>query len=76
MVDNGTIEVYYETRVVGRIEVHPDGPTFTYDPRWISTRGAFPISALMPLSRNRVAPAQFLPWAANLLGTSKNRLTP
>src|SRR5262245_12969973 len=67
MVDNGTTEAYYETRVVGRIEIHSDGPTFTYDPRWISTRGAFPISALMPLSRNRVAPALFLPWAANLL---------
>ena len=67
MVDEETIEVYHETRTVGRIEVHPDGPTFTYDPRWISTRGAFPISALMPLSRHRVAPDLFLPWAANLL---------
>jgi serine/threonine-protein kinase HipA len=67
MGDEQTIEVFYETRVVGRIEVHPDGPTFAYDPRWINTRGAFPISALMPLSMNRVAPALFLPWAANLL---------
>src|ERR1700754_1368382 len=63
----GTIEVYYETRVVGRIEIHPDGPSFAYDPRWISTRGAFPISVLMPLSMSRVAPGLFLPWAANLL---------
>jgi serine/threonine-protein kinase HipA len=67
MADDGSIEVYHEARTVGRIEVHPDGPTFTYDPRWISTRGAFPISALMPLSRNRVMPDLFLPWAANLL---------
>jgi serine/threonine-protein kinase HipA len=67
MADEAIIEVYYEARTVGRIEVHPDGPTFTYDPRWISTRGAFPISALMPLSSNRVMPDLFLPWAANLL---------
>src|SRR5688572_16523619 len=67
MDEQGTIEVYYETRVVGRIGLHPDGPTFAYDPRWITTRGAFPISVLMPLSMNRAAPALFLPWAANLL---------
>ncbi len=67
MTNEDTVDVYFESRVVGRIEVRPDGPTFAYDPRWISTRGAFPISALMPLASNGVAPALFLPWAANLL---------
>lgn len=67
MADKAAIDVYYETRIVGRIEVHTDGPTFIYDSQWISMRGAFPVSILMPLSMHRVAPALFLPWAANLL---------
>jgi serine/threonine-protein kinase HipA len=64
------ITVYYEARVVGHIEVHEDGPTFVYDATWIRTRGAFPISILMPLSVRRVAPTLFLPWASNLLPES------
>ncbi len=61
------VPVYYETRTVGQIEIGPDGPAFAYDPAWLTTRGAFPISVLMPLSARRIAPDVFLPWAANLL---------
>ena len=61
------LPVYYESRVVGTIEVHAEGPSFTYAPEWLSMRGAFPISLLMPLSPRRVPPRLFLPWAANLL---------
>ena len=59
--------VYYETRRVGTIESHEDGPSFVYDPAWLRTRGAFPLSILMPLSPRRVPPRVFAPWAANLL---------
>lgn len=62
-----SLPVFYESRRVGTIEVHPDGPSFVYDAEWIRTRGAFPISFLMPLSVRRVEPSVFLPWAANLL---------
>ncbi|MDP1908771.1 MAG: type II toxin-antitoxin system HipA family toxin [Hyphomicrobium sp.] len=61
------LPVYYESRVVGTIEVHAEGPSFAYAPEWLSMRGAFPISLLMPLSPRRVPPRLFLPWAANLL---------
>jgi serine/threonine-protein kinase HipA len=64
------IAVYYENRRVGTIAVHADGPSFTYAPIWLSTRGAFPLSLLMPLSPRRVPPNLFLPWAANLLPES------
>jgi serine/threonine-protein kinase HipA len=61
------LPVYYETRSVGTIEVGVDGPSFVYDPGWLRTKGAFPLSILMPLSTRPVKPAVFLPWAANLL---------
>lgn len=59
--------VYYETVPVGRIEAGSDGPSFVYEPRWLSTKGAFPLSITMPLSPHPVSPAVFQPWAANLL---------
>lgn len=64
------LTVYYESRVVGTITVQSDGPSFTYAPEWLSMRGAFPLSLLMPLSPRRVSPRLFLPWAANLLPES------
>ena len=64
------LTVYYESRIVGTIVVQSDGPSFTYGPEWLSMRGAFPISLLMPLSPGRVPARLFLPWAANLLPES------
>ena len=61
------LSVFYETRRVGTIETHADGPSFVYDPEWLRTRGAFPLSILMPLSPRRTSPQIFEPWAANLL---------
>jgi serine/threonine-protein kinase HipA len=62
-----SISVYYEVRVVGRIETGTDGPSFVYEPGWLRTRGAFPLSITMPLSPHPVPPQTFLPWATNLL---------
>jgi serine/threonine-protein kinase HipA len=61
------LPIYFETRLVGRIDVDKTGPSFTYDDRWIGLRGAFPISLTMPLRPERVPSEIFLPWAANLL---------
>jgi serine/threonine-protein kinase HipA len=61
------LAVFYEARVVGTIELHSEGPAFVYAPEWLRTRGAFPLSLLMPLSPRRVPAKIFLPWAANLL---------
>lgn len=61
------LPIYYETRTVGEIDISAEGPAFIYDPAWLKTRGAFPISVLMPLTAPRVSPDIFLPWAANLL---------
>ena len=62
-----TLPVYFERRSVGRIETGIAGPTFVYEPEWLRTPGAFPISMLMPLSTGPIASQVFLPWAANLL---------
>jgi serine/threonine-protein kinase HipA len=61
------LPVFYETRSVGTIKPHADGPSFVYEPVWLHTRGAFPLSILMPLSPRRTPPDVFAPWAANLL---------
>jgi serine/threonine-protein kinase HipA len=61
------LPIYFETRLVGAIDVDKTGPGFTYDPRWLRLRGAFPISLTMPLRPERIASDVFLPWAANLL---------
>jgi serine/threonine-protein kinase HipA len=61
------LPIYFESRLVGKIEVDRSGPGFTYDPFWIRLRGAFPISLTMPLRPERVPSSVFLPWAANLL---------
>ena len=61
------VPIYFETRIVGRIEVGVRGPSFVYDPEWLKTRGAFPLSIVMPMSPRPVPPEVFLPWASNLL---------
>jgi serine/threonine-protein kinase HipA len=61
------LPVYYETRLVGRIHISANGPTFAYAPEWLQLKGAFPISVLMPLTYRPIDPAIFFNWAANLL---------
>ncbi len=61
------ISVYFEARIVGRIEIGAAGSSFVYDPAWLKTPGAFPLSVTMPMSSRPILPGVFLPWAANLL---------
>ena len=70
-----SLPVYFEQRLVGAIDVDRHGPTFTYDPKWIALRGAFPVSLTMPLRPERIPPETFLPWAANLLPESEQLRT-
>ncbi len=65
------LPVFFEQRLVGSIELDTRQPGFSYDRRWIETRGAFPISTTMPLKPERIAADTFLPWAANLLPESE-----
>ena len=69
------LPVYFEQRLVGRIDVDRNGPGFTYDPDWVALRGSFPISITMPLKADRIASDIFLPWAANLLPESEQLRT-
>jgi serine/threonine-protein kinase HipA len=65
------LPVFFEQRLVGNIDMGGREPGFRYDRRWIETKGTFPISTTMPLSRERVGADKFLPWAANLLPESE-----
>ena len=69
------LPVYFEQRLVGRIDVDRSGPGFTYDPDWAGLRGSSPISMTMPLKADRIGPDVFLPWAANLLPESEQLRT-
>lgn len=70
------VSVYYERFDVGQIEVHDDGGlSFSYAPRWLATKGNFPLSVTMPLS-DQVYPDQIItPWLANLLPEEQQLLT-
>ncbi len=60
--------VFYETLLVGEIQAHPDGLlSFSYAEAWRSSKSAFPISVLAPLSAAGMPPALFTPWLSNLL---------
>jgi serine/threonine-protein kinase HipA len=69
------LPIYFEQRLVGRIDVDKNGPGFTYNPDWVALRGAFPISITMPLKTDRITSDVFLPWAANLLPESEQLRT-
>jgi serine/threonine-protein kinase HipA len=69
------LPVFYETRRVGVIAPTATGPSFAYDQGWLGTKGAFPLSILMPLSLEPTPPEIFLPWAANLLPEADNLRT-
>jgi len=69
------LPVYFEQRLVGRIDVDRNGAGFAYDPGWVALRGSFPISITMPLKADRIGSDIFLPWAANLLPESEQLRT-
>lgn len=63
-----SVPVYYEAFLVGTISVMDQGQmSFTYDPRWLATKGAFPLSVTMPLQTDPFADTVIGPWLANLL---------
>lgn len=67
--------VYYEHFEIGLINIGDDGFSFTYDPRWLDTPGAFPMSLSMPLSEKTYGTDLILPWLINLLPEEKNLVT-
>ncbi|HEY8290158.1 MAG TPA: type II toxin-antitoxin system HipA family toxin, partial [Acetobacteraceae bacterium] len=64
---NQGIPIFYETTLVGTIEITVEGPSFRYDPAWASVRGAFPVSLHMPLGTPGAPPSAVAPWLMNLL---------
>jgi serine/threonine-protein kinase HipA len=63
-----SVTVYYEAFAIGIISVMDQGQmSFTYDPRWLATKGAFPLSVTMPLQADPFADTVIGPWLANLL---------
>lgn len=65
------LPIYFESRLVGMIDIDEAGPGFCYDSKWLATRGAFPVSIRMPLRSGRFGPEVFVPWAANLMPESE-----
>ncbi|MCW1840918.1 type II toxin-antitoxin system HipA family toxin [Prosthecomicrobium hirschii] len=61
------MRVHFESRVVGTLDA---GPVFTYEPGWLSLRGAFPVSTRMPLAAVTYGPETVAPFIANLLPES------
>lgn len=71
-----SVEVFYEQFVVGVISIHDNGAlSFAYDPRWLDTDGAFPLSVTLPLSSNEFPDEAIMPWLANLLPEEQQLLT-
>lgn len=70
------LNIYYEQFVLGTIDVHDDGHlTFVYDPRWLTTKGNFPLSVTLPLTDATYPDAIITPWLANLLPEEQQLLT-
>lgn len=67
-----TLAVHYEHLVIGTITHVEEVPSFSYDPRWLKTRGAFPVSPGMPLGGGPFGPEFLMPWLANLLPEDAN----
>ena len=68
MAADEEIAVHYENFVIGRIAIHdPQGIAFAYDPRWLATKGNFPLSATLPLEQGEFGNDVIAPWLANLL---------
>ncbi|MBU3000887.1 type II toxin-antitoxin system HipA family toxin [Roseovarius nubinhibens] len=68
MSEGETIAVFYEKFAVGHVHLSASGAlSFAYDPRWLATRGNFPLSLTLPLRRGRFEEEIILPWLANLL---------
>lgn len=76
MAEADILPVYYESFTVGQVSVAASGAlTFQYDPRWVATKGSFPLSVTMPLTENTYADEIITPWLANLLPEEQQLLT-
>ena len=76
MVIMDQLNIFYEQFVVGTVDVHGDGQlSFAYDPRWLATKGNFPLSVTMPLTNDVCPDAIITPWLANLLPEEQQLLT-
>jgi serine/threonine-protein kinase HipA len=68
MAEYEVVPIYYDQFVVGQISVATDGALgFQYEPRWLATTGAFPLSITLPLRAGLFADTVIAPWLANLL---------
>ena len=75
MVTDNHIPVYYEKFVVGHIILHdPQRLGFTYDSRWLATKGRFPLSVTLPLQPEEYINGVIMPWLANLLPEAQQLL--
>lgn len=61
------LPVYFEDRLVGRLDEADDGLAFAYDSAWRTAPDAFAISLTMPLRDEPFSPGIATPWFANLL---------
>jgi len=59
--------VFYDMFEVGRLTLTTAGPSFRYDPRWLRTARAFPVSLTIPLRDRPYGPEIIEPWLRNLL---------
>lgn len=63
-----TLNVYWGQRLVGRLwRDEKSSLRFQYDPAWLSTPGASPISLRLPLQKEPFDPEHARPFFANLL---------
>lgn len=62
------IPIYHDQFILGQITVESDGTLgFQYEPKWLATTGAFPLSVTMPLRSGAFPDTVIAPWLANLL---------
>lgn len=62
------VPVQFYDLPVGHISVEDDGSLgFLYDPEWVVTQSAFPLSQTMPLGHRVYGTEVISPWIANLL---------
>lgn len=68
MTEEKIFSVYYRTFKMGQIEISPSNEiVYRYDPRWLNTENAFPLSLSMPLGTQVFDQTIIMPWLANLL---------
>lgn len=61
------LPVFFEDRLVGRIEEIGQGLSFGYSPEWLSDKDNFAISLSMPVAPGTYPAETATPWFANLL---------